>query len=1185
MNIFNRNLLDYLLVFIIASFLFWPLPPPTEEVGQSRDKLAEKSVPNDLLLLQHSFPDTTPDIKAYANALKNATLQMKARSASLPGFDHPWILRGPGDAGARVNSIAAHPTDPNIIIAGYSGGGIFKTTDGGQNWYPVFDNQPYLAIGDIVFDPTNPAVVYAGTGDPNITNHPFIGDGIFKSTDLGETWTNIGLQDKGIISRIEVDPTNSNIIYVGTMGIPFARGTARGLYKTTDGGATWSQILFVSDTAGIIDLLLNPDDPDVIYAASWDRIRNNSESIIAGVGAKIHKSIDGGQNWTVLTGGLPDTPMSRIGLAMSGNNSDHIFALYIGLDLEIHNLYKSVDAGQNWSTLSTGTASGLSATAMGSAGWYFGKLRVDPTNDNLVYILGVQLWASNSGGNSWYMLSQIGSLIPHVDHHDLTFDANGNILIGTDGGMYRMIDGTNTWEDIENIPTTQFYRTAYNPHEPDQFYGGTQDNGTQSGTRGEMVDWADIGFGDGFQPVFHPNNPDTFYIESQNGVIYRTENGGNSFLIITDFLGPGEPRAWDMQYIMSPHNPDILYAGTDRLHIGYPNSFPVPWTPISGVLSEPTAQSNPRFHLISTLSESPVDSALIYVGTSDAKVHRRNPDTDTWTDISAGLPGRYVTDVVASPDEGNVVFVAHSGYRDGEYIPHVHRSDDRGDNWIDISGDLPQLAVNDLFVMPNNFSQVIFAATDGGLYASLDGGNDWERLGTDMPIVPVYDIAYNEHYNEIIAATFARSIYTFPLDSIGVSNSPLQVSIAGTIMTESGDPINAVNISGGQATTQSDGTYLLNAIGGNNCAVDPSKNTNIRNGVSISDLVSMQRDLLFIDALDSPYKIIAADVNNNGSFNITDLVVLQRIMLFIDNEFPNNESWRFIDAGHVFSDPTDPLSENFEEAYDCSGASGSIGGIDFVGVKVGDVTGDAGVNFHNGDPISEEEELLTVSYEDRILEKGEEAAVVLRIRVEEELLGFQAGVDIDEAALEMINLEAYSTNISLKEKLQQGKNPEGDYLFLWSDYESELPQGEYEFVKMELKAKVKTKLSSVLKFSEDFRQEAVFERGGAMVATGIRMESFLQNTTAFDSPEIEVVASIYPNPIHRNQRLYIDLKSREMQGYFTILQADGQEVFKKKLTKDQTLYEIDPQVFPGRGLYFIQLDTDQGQHLFPLVSQ
>jgi len=709
------------------------------------------------------YPFFRPDIRAYTEAIAEAR-QSAGNSGSRNGengISAPWTLQGPGNIGARVNTIAIHPTNSSIIYIGYSGGGAWKTTNGGATWNPIFDEQDYLAIGHIAVDPGNPDHVYIGTGDPNIGGYPFIGNGVWKSTDQGETWQYIGLEGQRIVSKLIVNPSGSQKIYAATMGVPFERNNDRGLYRADlSAPAGWQQSLFVSDQAGIIDLVVSPDNPNVLYAAAWDRIRNNSESTVSGENARIWKSTDGGANWSPLAGGLPQGTQCRIGLAIDPNNGQHVVATYANANLSFGGLFETFDGGLSWQQ-NAGT--GLDLNFQSNFAWYFGKVRINPFNAQDIWILGVNTYRSLNGGQTWFQ----GVNGPHVDHHDLAFLGPNHFLLGTDGGLYRSADNGQNWQRAENIPTTQFYRVAYNPHQPALYYGGAQDNGTIAGNAEQVNAWTDIFGGDGFQAVFHPEDPNIYYYEAQNGAIFGNGSDG-IFGYATESIEQADRRHWDMPYLISRHNPEILYTGTYRLYIGF-GHLPI-WTPITDDLTDGLVFAS-RFHTISALDESPLDPDQVYVGTIDANVWLVNPNTQETTNLSAGLPERYVSAVKASPSDPNRVFVSQTGYRDNDFVARIHRSDNLGATWTPISGNLPNLAVNDFYILPDTEDQVIFAATDGGVYVTLDGGQAWERLGTGMPIVPVYDLDHNFDQNTLIAGTHARSVMTFPIDSL-VINPP-----------------------------------------------------------------------------------------------------------------------------------------------------------------------------------------------------------------------------------------------------------------------------------------------------------------------------------------------------------------------------------------------------------------------------
>ncbi|MFK7933931.1 MAG: T9SS type A sorting domain-containing protein [Saprospiraceae bacterium] len=747
----------------------------------NHNRLDQKYEPGEILFLQKAYPAAEFDLAAHTKALREVSEDMLSTTTQKENrFDAAWVNQGPNNIGGRVNTIAINPMDNNHMLIGYSVGGVFETTDGGQSWSPIFDDQPFTSIGDIAFDPTDPNTIWVGTGDPNISGYPFIGDGVYKSTDGGATWQNMGLTETRIVSSIQIHPFNSNIVYAATMGVPFTRNNDRGVYRSLDGGSTWEQILFIDQDAGAIDLILNPDNPNVLYAAGWNRIRNNRESLITGAAAKVFRSLDGGDSWETLEGGLPQQDNGRVGIAMAPTNSNRLYAMYVGDDSNLHSIYTSADGGDNWTEIPTNNASGLNGNELGGFGWYFGQIRVHPFDENRIYLLGVELWEYQNENwsqatPSWFFYEV------HADKHDLAFTRNGHMILGTDGGLYRSSDSGNNWQDIENISTTQFYRVAYNPHRPDLYYGGAQDNGTTGGNQLSNLNWERIYGSDGFQPVFHPEKPEIFYVETQNGGINVTMDNGGSYMNATSGISGSDRRNWDMPYVINPLNSDELFAGTYRIYRSTEGAVP-DWEAVSEDLTDGIAD---RYHTISTLHASSIADGLVVVGTSDANLWRTDDHGDNWERLDdETLPNRFISDVKTSPTDANRIFVSYSGYKDGDNRPQLYQSDDRGATWFSSAGDLPNIAINDIYVLPNQNDSVLFVGTDGGVFASLNAGENWERLGMNMPIIPIYDMTWNEVQNQLIAGTYARGIYTYPLDTL------LQMDVM-TATVDFGQPVTA----------------------------------------------------------------------------------------------------------------------------------------------------------------------------------------------------------------------------------------------------------------------------------------------------------------------------------------------------------------------------------------------------------
>ena len=447
------------LTFVLCTLFCACNQSPQNTEGKESFVVGVKHAPADYFFLQRAFPETHFSDRAYAAALGEARAQLNLRSAPPVGFSEAWNAKGPGNIGARVNAIAVHPGNEQIIYVGFSGGGLYKTTNGGKSWFPIFDDRAYLAIGAIAIDPSNPETIYVGTGDPNITGYPFLGDGLYRSFNGGQSWTKIGLEDTRIISKIVIDPSNPQRIHVGTMGLPFERNRQRGLYTSNDAGKTWQQTLFVSEQAGIIDLVIDPRKPNVLYASSWTRIRNNQESIIAGPDSGIFKSTDSGKTWRKLTGGgLPTEPMGRIGLCFYSGSPDLLFAVYVDVNSNLKNIYRSADAGSTWEALIISGQSNLPSSVMGGLGWYFGKIEVNPKNPAELYLLSISLWKSSDGGKMW---EAIGESEIHSDKHDLVFTPSGNVIVGSDGGLNQSNDGsTSSPSLLPNFTASTTIRTS-----------------------------------------------------------------------------------------------------------------------------------------------------------------------------------------------------------------------------------------------------------------------------------------------------------------------------------------------------------------------------------------------------------------------------------------------------------------------------------------------------------------------------------------------------------------------------------------------------------------------------------------------------------------------------------------------------------------------------------------------------
>lgn len=756
------QLLSTCLFLFLISYLSSCSSEAEEVNNEESGPLREGYGPAEHFYQIRSFPDASFDRTAFKEALAEAK-SMKKTSAS--AGNSPWTLEGPTNIGGRINAVAVDPNNSSTVLAGNASGGIFKTTNNGSSWEPIFDDQPLLAISDITYAPGNSQVIYAGTGDRNISGFPFIGDGVYKSTDGGSSWAYSGLRETSIISRVVVDHSNPNIVFAGCMGLPFERNNDRGLYRSTDAGATWTQVLFVSNQAGIIDLHMDPNNANILYASSWDRIRTNQESTIRGPGSKVWKSTDNGQNWVQLTNGLPTAPLGRVNLTVNAQNPNSVYAAYVDSTSQLNAIFVTHDAGQSWSNFPTFT---LDPNALGGFGWYFGDIYLNPFDTTELYLNGVQLWRTRDNGVSWFEADpQWFTYEVHADKHDIWFNSATDIILATDGGLYRTTDGGFNWADYEDIPNTQFYRVGVNPHKAGTYYGGAQDNGTSEGNASILNAWPRLFGGDGFTALYD-NNPSNVVYETQNGGIVYSDDGGNNIFSFDNGLDGNDRRNWDMPIILSSHDNSRYYTGTYRVYQNNSGLTNHNWTAISPDLTDGSIFGD-RYHTLTAVEESPRDPDVLYATASDGNVHNSTNGGSSWNNVSAGLPKRYVTSIKASPFRTNEVFVTVSGYKYNDFIPHIHHSTDNGVTWTDISGDLPDLALNDVLVHPT-LDSVLVVASDGGCYVTENFGQNWERIGNNMPFIPVYDMAWDTLNMKLIAGTHARSLMSFPMDSL-VSNN------------------------------------------------------------------------------------------------------------------------------------------------------------------------------------------------------------------------------------------------------------------------------------------------------------------------------------------------------------------------------------------------------------------------------
>ncbi|MCC7431846.1 T9SS type A sorting domain-containing protein [bacterium] len=714
--------------------------------------------PNDWYFLQKSFPANEINYEAFKQAiLETQRMKNSNKIQSLPS----WVSVGPINIGGRVTDIeVVSDSISNTYFIGSASGGIFKSTDNGNSWNAIFDSELSLSIGDIAIDPTNPQTIYVGQGEANAGGGSvcYGGFGVSKSTDGGNTWQNIGLQNSNAIGKIVVDPQNSNNVFVAAMGRLFSTNSERGIYRSQNAGQTWTQVLAVNDSTGGIDLAINPQNPNIVYAATWERKRSLTGRFYAGIGSGIYRSTDGGTTWNLMTNGLPQpsTNNGKIAISISNSNPNVLYATYCDHPGFFLGVYKTTDGGNSWTQLSGNGLTGC----FSSFGWWFNRLFVDPTNSDKVFLSGLNLYSSTDGGNNW----NVSGSSMHVDHHALfIFPNNQNkILCGNDGGLYTSNDGGNFWTKINGLPNIQFYNVEIDFLNPQKYYGGSQDNGTLKSLSTPNYFSAIFG-GDGFYVLVDPTNSNNVFAEYQYGALSRSTDGGNSFQIATTGINNNDRKNWQTPVILDKNYPNTLYYGSNKLYKS--NNSAQSWTQISPDLTKGAGTGNTVFGTITTIAVSPVDTNIVYVGCDDGNVQVSKDGGGLWTNVSTSLPLRWITRIVADPKADSVAYVSLSGFRIDEPLPHIFRTENFGQTWVSISSNLPDAPVNTIVVDPKD-TNVLYIGTDTGTFYTTNLGVTWDFLGNSLPNVPVNELKFHEPTRKLLAGTYGRSMFTLDLSNV-----------------------------------------------------------------------------------------------------------------------------------------------------------------------------------------------------------------------------------------------------------------------------------------------------------------------------------------------------------------------------------------------------------------------------------
>jgi photosystem II stability/assembly factor-like uncharacterized protein len=683
---------------------------------------------------------------------------------------------GPATMGGRVDDLAVLESNPAVFYVGTATGGLWKTTNNGTTWEVLFDDlEDAVSIGDIAIAPNDANTVWVGTGENNNRQSGSWGNGVYKSIDGGQTWKHMGLRDSKHIARIIVDPVDHDVVYVAALGSLYGAGKERGVYKTTDGGLTWSNVLFVDENTGATELVQDPSNNKVLYAATYQRRRATWGFNGGGPGSAMWKSSDAGRTWTKLTNGVPSGPLGRIGMDVYRANPN---ILYARIEHQRESgTYRSDDAGLTWRKMSN----------VNPRPMYFSQVRIDPTNDLRIYVLGVQIHISDDGGKTF---SENGAL--HSDHHAMWINPKNpnHIIDGNDGGVGISWDKGKTWEGIYNMDLGQYYHVGYDMESPYNLCGGLQDNYTWCGpssvrSRNGIVndDWYQIQGGDGFEAVIDPNDPDTIYAESQDGNVVRVNRRTNERKTIRPLPNRGDSNYrwnWNTPIHISPHNSATIYVGGNRVFKSTDRGQS--WTPISEELTQNVDRETlslmgvvakdftiakhdgvQSYGNLTQIVESPKQAGVLYTGADDGSVFMTKDGGKSWTNINSRFPNlpknAYVSGLVASAHDANTVYVSFDNHMNDDFNNHLYVSVDGGNNFRSIAEGLPNGQVVMTVAEDPKNPAVLYAGTEFGLFVSTDRGGNWQRVRSGLPTVPIHEIVFHPRENDMILATHGRSIW------------------------------------------------------------------------------------------------------------------------------------------------------------------------------------------------------------------------------------------------------------------------------------------------------------------------------------------------------------------------------------------------------------------------------------------
>ncbi|MBX7043025.1 MAG: T9SS type A sorting domain-containing protein [Ignavibacteria bacterium] len=752
-NIFG--LLSALVVFA-GLYIFYVVFLTSDHSYQKLEDFTKASVPADEWFeRQRAFPFDEIPQGEYLKSVEYVKNNMSVRPPGDGDATGAWQFAGPSNIEGRVTAVAIHPQNHQIVYIGTANGGLWKSTNFCQTWVSVFDNQNTSSIGAIAIDPSNGNVIYCGTGEANSLRSYYPGTGIYKSTDAGAAWTLLGLDSSYSFGRIAIDPANTQIIYAAALGSTRRKNDQRGIYRSSNGGASWERKLFIADSVGAIDVAVDPSNPSKVIAAMWERQRREDYIKYGGRNSGIYISTNSGNNWSQPGGGFPvnDVNLGRISLDISKSNPQVIYALTAATSGSARALYKTTNGGTNW------TQASATAAPSSSYAWFNRICKVSPVNPDKVFAGGLELHLSTNGGTA---LPTVAT--SHVDQHAVDFAPSNPdfIVAGNDGGIDYSTNGGLTWQYSNSLPVTQFYAGEIDYNNPGTILGGTQDNGTVR-TSGGTDSWQEIYGGDGFYCLVDYTNPLNVYASSQTGGLGRSVNGGQSFSSGTSGLDLTYTN-WMTPYVMDKNNPQILYCGTYKIH--KTTNGMQSWTAISPDLAN---RHVANLGTITTVDVSRSNPNVIYCGTDDANVWVTTNGGGNWSKVNSGLPYRWVTRVTIHPDSANVCYVTLSGYKVDSTGSHIFRTTNYGTSWTSIRGNLPDAPINDVVIDPAN-TNTLYIATDITVMYTSNLGGTWNILAAGIPSnVPCHDLTFHPPSRTLVAWTHGRSAFRILVPLLSVN--------------------------------------------------------------------------------------------------------------------------------------------------------------------------------------------------------------------------------------------------------------------------------------------------------------------------------------------------------------------------------------------------------------------------------